>query len=150
MSEITIRPAEKEDYETVLVLFGKFINKEGEYLNKDEDSFHKVLEDPNSYLDLATVDNQIVGFITYSVRNVIRYPKPVCEVEEFFVLDEHRRLKIGTKLMEHVIKFTEDNNCRILYLASDKKRTDAHKFYKSMDFEEYGYHYRRKIKNEES
>lgn len=141
----SIREATLADYQTLMKLYGEFVTDPYRFLALDNDSFKRVLEDPNAYIDLAVVKNEIVGFISYSLRFVVRYPKPIIEVEEFFVPEKHRRKGIGRQLMNHVLKFATENAGQYVFIASAKERKEAHAFYKAMNFNEYAYHFRRNI-----
>lgn len=143
--EFSVRRAKPQDYESLIRLLGKFVGNEDRYKNKDNDSVSKVLKNRNCYIDVAVVKGRIIGFITYSIRSVIRYPAPILEVEEFFVLEEFRRLKIGKRLIERAIEYSKKKGCYYIFLASSKERVEAHGFYKNMNFDEYAFHYRRKL-----
>lgn len=140
----TIRPATIRDYKKVIALFGEFVENPQRYAKFDNDSYADFLNREESFLDIVDVDQKIVGFITYSIRTVIRYPKPIIEVEELFVDTDFRRQGLGKKLIKHVLEFAKENNCEYVFLASSKEREPAHKFYKSMGFDEYALHFRRK------
>ncbi len=143
---ILIRPAGKKDYKEILVLYGDFVNDKNRYSNFDADSFFRVIEDENAFIDVATIGNEIVGFISYSIRSVVRYPSAILEVEEFYVKPDQRRKGIGKKLMERVLRFAEKRNCSYVFIASARERTEAHQFYKAMKFDNYAYHLKRKLK----
>ena len=141
MAEPTIRKATKEDYEAVIGLYDLFIQNLN-YKKPGNDSYDAIIKESNAMLEVALVDGKIVGFISYSLRYVVRYPKPIIEVEEFFVLEEYQRMKIGKQLMNNALEFAKNNDCKHIFLASGKKRVEAHEFYKDYGFEEYSFHYR--------
>jgi GNAT superfamily N-acetyltransferase len=140
---ITIRPATRKDYPSIISLYGKFVENNKRYTSRKNDSFSAVLKDPDCHIDLAIYKKEITGFISYSIRPVIRYPRPVLEVEEFFVLEKYRRMKIGTLLMDHVTAICHKRHCHAIFLGSSKERIPAHAFYKKRGFAEYGFHYRK-------
>ncbi len=142
VKKVFIRPAKKQDCKEVINLFGKFVLDENRYKKKNSNSFHKFIKSKNSFVDVAIIDGKIVGFITYSIRTVVRYPESILEVEEFFVLEKYRRLKIGKQLMEKAINLAKKKRCYYVFLGSSKDRVPSHKFYKHMGFDEYGFHYR--------
>ena len=72
VQKVVIRPARKKDYKEVIHLFGKFVLDEKRYRKKNSNSFHKFIKNKNSFIDVAVVDDKIVGFITYSIRTVVR------------------------------------------------------------------------------
>jgi len=139
-----IRLAKKSDYQKLMKLYNDFV-QEDRYSKHNNDSFKKVLKDPQAFIILAEKNKNIVGFITFSLRNVVRYPKPIIEVEEFYVLPEQRRQGIGKKLTQYVLDFAKKNKCQYVFLGSAKERKPAHKFYQALEFSEYAFHYRLKI-----
>lgn len=143
--DIQIRRATKEDYEEVIKLYGDFVEDSKRYAKNDNDSFLKFIVSTGSFMDLATSNGKIIAFITYIVRAVVRYPKSILEVEELYVHPDFRRHGLGRKLMEHVIEYAKSVPCQYVFLASDKKRAEAHKFYKALGFDEYAYHFRLKL-----
>ncbi len=143
--EVQIRRATKDDYTEVISLYGNFVNDPERYKVLDNDSYLKFIETPNSFMDLVISGEKIIGFITYAVRTVVRYPKPILEVEELYVHPDYRRHGLGKKLMEHVLEFAKSVQCQYIFLASDKARKEAHEFYKALGFDQYAYHFRLKI-----
>ena len=109
MENAIIRAATKEDYKEVMDLYGLFVENPKRYKNYNNDSYEKIIEDSNAFLEVAVFENKIIGFIMYSIRYVVRYPKPIIEVEEFFVLEEYRRMKLGKKFMDRVFDFAKEH-----------------------------------------
>ncbi|MFQ5493615.1 MAG: GNAT family N-acetyltransferase [Candidatus Dojkabacteria bacterium] len=146
--KIKIRPATIKDYESVMEMYANFVGDiSGDYDRykaKDGDSFHRVLDNDREFIDLALADDQIAGYISYSIRDVIRYPAPIVEVEEFYVDPKYRRNKIATKLMENVLEFSRKQKAYRVFLASAAELKAAHKFYESIGFDQYAFHFRRK------
>lgn len=145
MESLLIRDATSDDYKEVMNLYGIFVEDQKRYIDFNNDSYSRVLNDNNTQLKLAILDDKIVGFILFSIRNVIRYSKPIIEVEEFFVLEEYRRMKIGKVLTDVAFSFAKENDCEYVFLASGKERVPAHKFYHKYGFDEYALHFRKKI-----
>lgn len=140
-----IRKATKDDYKEIIPLYGDFVENPKRYENPDNDSFLKFIETPGSFMDVVVSDGKIIAFVTYITRLVVRYPKPILEVEELYVHPDFRRHGLGKRLMEHVLKYAKSVPCQYIFLASDKQRTEAHKFYKALYFDEYAYHFRLKL-----
>jgi ribosomal protein S18 acetylase RimI-like enzyme len=144
MNNVVIRKAEESDHEEVMNLYGDFVENPERYKGLDNDSFKKFIEKLGSFLDLAVLDNQIVGFIAYSRRTVIRYSKDIVEVEELYVSPDHRKSGIGKKLLEHVLDYSKNESCEYVFVSSAKERVEAHKFYEALGFDQYGLHFRRR------
>lgn len=139
-----IRKARKTDYKKIIELYADFVEQPDRYKSYNNDSFLKALKIPNFYVYLAERKNKIVGFITFSKRTIVRYPKPIVEIEEFYVASDLRRQGIGRKLTQKALNFAKESDCQYIFLASSKDRISAHKFYKALDFDDYAFHYRRK------
>ena len=138
-----IRSAKDSDYEELMGLYNLFVESD-RYSEHDSDSFHKVLNNPNNFIFIAEDEGAIIGFLTFSVRDVIRYPKQITEVDELFVLEEYRKHGVGKKLMEHMEDKAKELNCHKIFIESSSEREGAHKFYESIGFINNGYHF---IKN---
>lgn len=138
---VIIRKALNSYYKEIMALYGKFVEDSKRFAKSNNDSYKQILKSKNSFVYVAFINKKIVGFISFSLRAVVRHPRPILEIEEFFVVPEHRRKGIGKALMNVAISFAKKKKCSRIFLASSKERTDAHKFYKSMKFEEYGYHF---------
>jgi GNAT superfamily N-acetyltransferase len=135
-----IREATKQDYKRLMELYNDFVGSD-RYSNHDNDSFERTLEDPDCYIYVAEEDNQMIGFVTFSVRNVVRYKKPIAEGDELYVMPEYRGKGYGKQLMQHIINKATELNCHRMFLESHYKHETAHKMYESMGFTNYGYHF---------
>lgn len=140
---ITIRPAALEDYEEIIPLYNAFVSEE-RYTKKDNDSFEKVIQSNTNYMYVALDENRIIGFITFSTRNVVRYPKPILEIDELFVGISYRKHGVGRRLMEQMEEDARTLNCYRIFIESQYDHKGAHAFYESLGYKNYGYHF---IKN---
>ncbi len=57
-------------------------------------------------------------------------------IENVRVAKDRRNLGIGTLLMKYAINLAKENSCTIVQLTSNKTRTDAHRFYKRLGFQD--------------
>ena len=137
-----IRNATAIDYEKFMELMGNFVEDQTRFGNYDNDSFHKVINSDNTYVYVYEDLSEIIGFIVFSIRSVVRYPRPIMEVEEIFVSQQIRRKGVGRSLIQKAIDIGRQKQCYYIFLASDKKRAEAHMFHQSLGFIEYGYHFR--------
>jgi ribosomal protein S18 acetylase RimI-like enzyme len=142
MKGISIRKAKKEEYDEVINLLLKFSANPKLFGNRQNNSFHKILETKNSSIEVASRGNKIVGFITYSLRHVARYSRPVMQIEELFVDEEFRMQGVGGQLINYVFKIAVENNCQHIDVLADNK--DAILFYQSCGFAKKYDHYRYK------
>ncbi|HVZ11709.1 MAG TPA: GNAT family N-acetyltransferase [Patescibacteria group bacterium] len=137
---MTIRLAEEKDYEEIMNLYNNFVG-EDRYSKRDNDSFKIVLKSPTNFIFVAEDEGRLVGFSTFSVRNVVRYPKPIAELDELFVGIAFRKHGVGKQLMEAVESKAKELGCYRLYIESAYKHEPAHKFYEDLGYEKYGYHF---------
>jgi GNAT superfamily N-acetyltransferase len=140
---MTIRKAHQSDYEELMELYNLFVGSD-RYSKHDNDSFQKVIHNPNNVVFVAEDAGKLIGFASFSIRDVVRYPKPIAELDELFVLESYRKQKIGKSLMEVVEKTAKERNCYRIFIESHYDHRAAHMLYESLGYTNYGYHF---IKN---
>ena len=140
---MSIRKVKQEDYEELMALYNGFVG-EDRYSKHDNDSFEKVLGSPNNHIFVAEEDEKIIGFVTFSIRDVVRYPKPIAELDELFVGIPYQKKGVGHKLMKQVEKAAKKRNCYRMFIESAYRHESAHKFYEKLGYKNYGSHF---IKN---
>jgi GNAT superfamily N-acetyltransferase len=138
-----IRRAKKTDYDQLMNLYNGFVG-EDRYSKYIGDSFYKVLQEQNSYIYVACENGKLIGFTTFSVRTVVRYPKPIAELDELYVNPDFRGKGLGVKLLQTFIEKAKELNCYRLYIESHYDHKPAHGLYSKMGFTNYGFHF---IKN---
>lgn len=140
---MNIRKATREDYASLMKLYNEFVGEE-RYSNHDNDSFIQALKNTNNFVFIAEDNGKLIGFATFTKRIVIRYPKPIAELDELYVVPNMRKKGIGKLLMKKVIEQAKHEKCHRLYIETHFDRKEAHSFYESLKFTQYGYHF---IKN---
>ncbi len=135
-----IRRAKENDYAELMVLYGIFVG-EDRYSRHDGDSFKEVLKSPNNYVFIVEASGKVIGFATVSIKTLVRYPKPVAELDELFVIEEFRKNGIGKQLVDRVEEVAKERDCYRLYIASAKRFETAHTFYEGAGYTKYGYHF---------
>lgn len=100
------------------------IEKLGENLHDN----YEFLLDEFSDCIVCRENDTIVGFITYSVI----YER--AEIIDIYVDDKYRRNKIGSILLEEVIRKIRNNNCENVTLEVNIENKNAIKFYESFGF----------------
>lgn len=137
---MTIREAKKSDYKDLMGLYNGFVDSD-RYSKHDNDSFDRVRKSDNNFIYVAEDNGKLVGFVSFSVRLVIRYPKPIAELDELYVVPAFRRKSVGKILMYKVLSKAKELNCHRLFIESHYKHEAAHKFYENLGFTNYGYHF---------
>lgn len=139
-----IRSATEEDYSELMQLYNLFV-EEDRYSTYKNDSFGKVLKSPTNFIFVAEENGKLIGFVTFSVRNVIRYSRQIAELDEIFVLSEYREKNIGKQLMEKVEEKAKKLDCFRIYIESAYDKESAHKFYEAIGYKNNGYHFKKNL-----
>jgi len=99
---------------------------------------------PGYELLVAEYEGMVVGtVILLIIPNLGHGALPWAMVENLVIDHRYRRRGLGTLLMEYTIKRAREIGCYRLLLSSNKKRKDAHQFYRSLGFDAYGTGFRR-------
>ena len=140
---MNIRTARNSDYKELMQLYNGFVG-EDRYSKHNKDSFKKVSKSKNNFIYVVEENKKLIGFATFSIRLVIRYPKPIAELDELFVLPGYRKKGVGKLLMNKILSKAKELNCYRLFIESHYDHKAAHKLYEKLNFTNYGYHF---IKN---
>jgi len=135
-----IREAKKSDYKDLMGLYNDFVDSD-RYSKYDNDSFEKVRKSNKNFIYVAEDNDKLVGFVSFSIRLVIRYPKLIAELDELYVSPAFRRKSVGKMLMDKVLSKAKELNCHRLFIEPHYKHEGAHKFYENLGFTNYGYHF---------
>lgn len=141
-----IREAKLSDYEKLMRLYNLFYNlpvNDERHLNRDGNSFENILNDQNSFLYVAEINNTLVGFASFSFRFVVRHPQQIAQLEELFILEQYRNRGIGGKFIEILEAKTKKLNCKNIYIESGIDLKIAHQFYKNLGYKKEGYYFKK-------
>lgn len=138
-----IRLANDNDYVELMKLYNGFVGSD-RYSGHDNDSFKKVLGNNNNFIYVVEDNGKLIGFAAFSIKDVIRYPKQIAELDELYVAPEYRQKGIGKKLLETIEQKARQLDCYRLFIESRYDFKSAHEFYESLGYTNYGYHF---IKN---
>ncbi|HUT68385.1 MAG TPA: GNAT family N-acetyltransferase [Dehalococcoidales bacterium] len=97
--------------------------------------FNKMSAVPGYRLLVAEEDGEILGTTVLVILPGFTHGVSPFAVVEYVVVDEqYRRRGIGKLLMDYVIARSKEAGCYKIMLTSDKRREQAHQFYKSLGF----------------
>jgi GNAT superfamily N-acetyltransferase len=93
--------------------------------------------DPNQSLYIVEQAGEAIGTfqLTY-VPGISRMGMLRCIVESVHVSPEHRNKGYGKQMMRWAIDTARARGCGMVQLTSNKKRVDAHRFYRDLGFEQ--------------
>jgi len=85
---------------------------------------------------VAVVDAQVVGCLQLIViPGLARQGALRAQIEGVRVASTHRGQDIGERMFVHAIERARAAGCHLVQLTTDKRRTDAHRFYERLGFE---------------
>jgi GNAT superfamily N-acetyltransferase len=91
--------------------------------------------DPNQEMLVVELDGEPVGCFQLSyLPGLMRRGMWRGQIEVVHVAENKRNLGIGTQMMRWALKRCGDRGCGMVQLTSNKKRTDAHRFYQRLGF----------------
>ena len=98
--------------------------------------FREMTDLEGYHLLVAEVDDEVVGTTVLVILPGLAHGISRWGVVEFMVVNEaHRSLGIGQALMDHAGELARESGCYKIMLGSNKKRSDAHRFYRKAGYE---------------
>lgn len=91
--------------------------------------------------EMKDKDNVVGRAFLYLIYNDL-HGKPYGLLEDVFVDEDYRGKGIGTKLVQVVIEEAKKRKCYKLVGTSRHSRTELHKWYEKLGFENYGLEFR--------
>jgi len=139
---IIIRTATETDVPRILELYQQLVMDPSELeMVKPEPEFGlKAFREMSAlegyYLLVAEVDGEVVGTAVLVILPGLAHGISHWGVVEFMVVNEaHRSQGIGRALTDHAAELAQEAGCYKIMLGSNKKRTDAHRFYRQAGYE---------------
>lgn len=142
MDNIAIRPAKKEDLNSILQLYRQLEtdNENSLSLSEAESIFDRINGYPNYNIYVACHESEIIGtFALLIMDNLAHMGARSGVVEDVVVTQEWQGKGVGKQMMSFVLAECRKNGCYKLILSSNKKRENAHRFYEHLGFEKHGY-----------
>ncbi len=81
------------------------------------------------------LESSLIAFVSLTVKTTLWPQGPIGQIDELVVDQQHRRSRIGTRLLRHITEIAKQKGCRTLELDSALHRKQAHKFYQHHNFE---------------
>lgn len=139
----TVRAATESDIPKILELYRQLaINTSPTELSRSSslDDYRRVFAQIQSFtgyeLLVAEEQGEVVGtMVLLIVPNLSHGALPWAVIENMVVDKRYRRQGIGKLLMDYAITKAKSTGCYKVQLLSNKKRREAHQFYRSLGFE---------------
>jgi ribosomal protein S18 acetylase RimI-like enzyme len=135
---LTMRAATAADLPAILQLLaddqlGK--NRETAVEAPYRAAFDAIAADPNQELIVAEQDGRVAGCFQLSfIPGLSRQGMWRAQIESVRIDSASRGQGAGQAMMEWAIARSRERGCGLMQLATDKRRTDAHRFYARLGF----------------
>ncbi|MEP9373228.1 GNAT family N-acetyltransferase [Mesorhizobium sp. KR1-2] len=143
VSEVLIRPARRTDIPAIAALFaadalgGHSDTTDAEALPLYEKAFDTIAASPNDELYVAELDGEVVGtFQTTLIVSMTGRGAATLRIEAVQTREDMRGRGIGARMIKQAIAQGAAAGARTIHLTSNLKRTDAHRFYMRLGFEQ--------------
>ena len=139
---ITYRKAIVSDKDSINNLFIEMVKTVNDRMIREGIEPHKELEngysdeldkyfiDDNNLIFVACDEDKIIGFISMNVFKDLDY----IYIDDYSVSNRYRGLGIGSKLMEMVFKYADDNNISTIKGHVESANHESMDFYKKRGF----------------
>ena len=100
-----------------------------------EQALETNIQNPNNFYLVAKYnEQQIIGFISCHTQWLLHHCEKVAEIQELYVLNEFRTHGIGQKLLKSIEVLLVQNDCKMIEVTAQIKRTRTHSFYEANEY----------------
>lgn len=139
-----VRPARHEDIPRLLALYAELVlvRSEAEQnrapsRQEYEHTLDRIQSTPGYQLLVVEENSEVAGLMELLIMpNLSHNAMPWAFVEGLVVDHRYRRKGLGKVLMQHAIRQAKEAGCYKIELGSNKKRIEAHEFYRSLGFQD--------------
>lgn len=139
MNTLTHRKATLDDLPRIIELLledelGQSRESKSIHLNENYiKAFHKIDSDSNQYLMVVSNDDKIVGTCHLTIMPSLTFIGSTrMQIEAVRVALQHRGEKIGRWMFDQAILYAKEQECSIIQLTTNKKRSRAKNFYEKL------------------
>ncbi len=129
-----IRKGTIQDYEQIFALMKAFA-----HFQKTPEKLHvtleQMMEDKNLFQCLVAENNGIIIAFASFFFAYYSWTGKAIYLDDLYVKDEYRKENIGTKLLNAVIQFAKENNCKTVRWLVSRWNENAIDFYKKIGAE---------------
>ncbi|TDR89146.1 GNAT family N-acetyltransferase [Enterovirga rhinocerotis] len=137
-AEPRLRLARSEDLPAIMAMLADDIlgrEREGGADAAVADAFDEIARDPKSAIWVVELDGSVVGCAQLTcLPGLARRAMRRGLVESVRIASDRRGLGLGHWFMRALIEKAREAGCGVVQLTSDKRRTDAHRFYDRLGF----------------
>jgi GNAT superfamily N-acetyltransferase len=137
-TEPVLRPARREDVPALVALFadddlGR--TRESAPLDTYLAAFDAIARDPNNTVYVLDIAGEVSGCAQLTViQGLGRRGMKRALIEAVRIASPLRGRGLGRRLIGDLVAVAREKGCGMVQLTSDKRRTEAHRFYGSLGF----------------
>lgn len=140
-NDVIFRSAAENDLNAIVALLADDVIGAGREGTPDADrdaylkGFQAVTADPRNELVVAEIDGEVAGTLqlTY-IPGLSRKGTERAQIEAVRVAAPYRSRGLGRQMIGWAVDRARERGCGLVQLTSDKRRTDAIRFYESLGF----------------
>ena len=119
--------------------FDSTINPNWPLSKEGEDYFKDRISKKDGYVLIALIDGQIVGYLTGGIVEAEDYRNipNLAELENMFIVEEHRNKNIGAKLHQLFVGWCKEKVIERFKVVVSSENIKAINFYKNNKFKDY-------------
>jgi GNAT superfamily N-acetyltransferase len=137
-TEVIFRTATEKDVPAIVALLADDVIGAGREGASDRylDAFREIDADPRNHLVVADIGGEVAGTLqlTY-IPGLSRMGTERAQIEAVRVASAHRSRGLGREMIAWAIDQAKQRGCGLVQLTSDKRRSDAIRFYESLGFQ---------------
>jgi len=132
--EISIRRAERTDFESIFPLLEQLWNDRVLDKNRYEQIFLNELSNSRAFMFCASGGKEIIGFIAGSISENFYHAGNFAYISTLITDGPHRGKHIGTRLLDTAVEHARQNGCLSVELDANFHRSASHEFYEHYGF----------------
>jgi GNAT superfamily N-acetyltransferase len=139
VDDMIIRSAQSEDVEALANLMAELgYPTSSEQMRR---RFKAISDDPSNDTLVAEREGKVLGMVGLRIERSYGSDDSYVQIRDFVVCSEHRGKGVGRTLISAAEDWARQRGARDVMLTTHKRRTDAHRFYRSMGYEATGYRF---------
>ncbi|MFV3073483.1 GNAT family N-acetyltransferase [Niveispirillum fermenti] len=138
--DVVVRVAQRRDVPEMVALLGDDMlgrtrEQDGD-LEPYYEAWDEIMLDPSAEILVLDLDGRVIGMAQLNyARGLGRRGMRRCTIEAVRVASSFRSKGLGAVLIENCLDMARARGCGLVQLATDKRRTDAHRFYQRLGFD---------------
>lgn len=130
---LRVRRAKDQDAEVIYTLICDLEN-----IQYQKDKFVELFVNNNTDKHIgyfvAQVAEQVVGFGSIYINQLLHHCGAVCEIQELIISREYRNQNIGKALLQELLAWADTQGALQVEVTCNNSRTEARRFYKANGF----------------